>query len=199
MTNLTALIIEGMQNDTCHEDGAYNKHGLKAEASKKIIANIAKVIDFCKNLQIPTLATKLTVLKDLNKQAIGLGSFKNLRPFLEKEGFRENTWGHNLIEKLPKVDYSIRKWNLSSFFQTELEKYLQALKCEEIVIVGFTTNGPVETLAREAWGRNYKITTLTDCVASYSDELHRASLTNLGSFGKIITSSEWTKQFEEII
>ncbi len=101
------------------------------------------------------------------------------------------------MESLPKVDYSIRKWSLSSFYQTELEKYLQALQCEELIIVGFTTNGPVETFAREAIGRNYKITTLIDCVASYSEELHRASLTNLDAFGKILTSADWFKQFEE--
>ena len=78
-----ALIVVDMQNDTCHVDGAYNKHGLVTKQIEKIIPNIINTINFCKKLQIPIIATQLTVLEDLNKKAIGLDSLIHLKPFLE--------------------------------------------------------------------------------------------------------------------
>lgn len=195
----TILIVVDMQNDDCHVDGVYNKHGLFAPNVMKIIPNLVEIMHFCKKLNVPIIATQLTVIEDLNKIAVGLGSFKDSRPFLNKEGFREKTWGHELLEELPEVDYKVKKWGMSSFYQTELEKYLTSLGGENLVLTGFTTNGAVETLAREAIGRYYQTTTLIDCVATYSDSLNQASLTNLGSFGKILTSKDWMQEFGTLI
>lgn len=196
MMKKKVLIVIDLQNDVCHHEGVYAKNGLAAPQFLKIIPNIIEAIHFCKNKQIPTIGTQMTVLEDLNKKAMGLDSMELMRPFLVKGGLRENTWGHEIIEELPSIDYKVRKWGLSSFYQTELAKYLSSLECGEIVLTGFTTNGAVETLAREAIGRNFVITTLTDCVASYSDTLHHASLNNLGAFGKILSSKEWFSQME---
>ena len=195
----TVLIVVDMQNDVCHIDGVYNKHGLFTPGIMKIIPNLIESMHFCKKMGIPIIATQLTVIEDLSKAAIGVGPFEEICPFLNKEGFRENTWGHELLEELPKVDYKIKKWGLSAFYQTELEKYLMALRTETLILTGFTTNGAVETLAREALGRNYKIKTLVDCVTTYSDSLNQASLTNLGSFGKILTSKDWIFEFGSLL
>jgi ureidoacrylate peracid hydrolase len=194
MSNSAALLVIDIQNDDCHPEGVYSKHGLFTPNITKIVPNIIETMHFCKQAQIPVIATQLTVLEDLKKTAIGLGSFKTLRPFLNKEGFREKTWGHDLLEDLPEPNYRVKKWGLSAFYQTELEKYLSALEIETLILSGFTTNGAVETLAREAMGRYYKIITLTDCVATYSESLNQASLSNLVSFGKILLAKEWMQE-----
>ncbi|KPK33285.1 MAG: hypothetical protein AMS24_01525 [Chlamydiae bacterium SM23_39] len=185
------FIVVDMQNDTCHIDGIYNKNGLGIQNIQSIIPNIIETIHFCKNNQIPIIATQFTILEDFNKKAIGLDAFIEVRPFLKNEGFRENSWGHDFLEQLPQIDYKIKKWSISGFYQTELEKYLNAFDIKEIIIGGVTTNEAVEMLAREAMVRNYRIVTLIDCVANYSEELHKASLTNLSAFGKIINSKDW--------
>lgn len=185
------LLILDLQNDLCHEEGIYAKNGLAGTHIPIILPNIIQTIHYCHKNRIPVIATQLTVLSDIDSHAMGLGIYSKLRPFLQKEGFRPGSWGHDLLEEIPHVDYTVRKWNLSAFYDTELKRYLSALKCEELILVGFTTNGPVETTAREAISRNYRVTTLIDCVASYSETLHQASITNLGSFGQVIKSSEW--------
>ncbi len=190
-----ALLILDMQNDLCHPEGVYARHGLAANHVSVILPNLINTIHFCHKNKIPVIATQLTVLTDLDSKAMGLGIYSKLRPFLEKEGFRPGTWGHDLLEEIPHVDYKIRKWNLSAFYQTDLDKYLCSLGCQELILAGFTTNGPVETAAREAVGRNLRILTLIDCVASYSESLHQASITNLSSFGQILKSNEWTQGF----
>jgi len=192
------LLILDIQNDLCHEDGIYAKNGLSASNIKTIIPNITEIMHFCHKIKVPIIASKLTILTDHNNNPIGLGSLGRQRPFLEKEGFREGTWGHDLFDTLPQVDFSIRKWSLSPFYQTELDHLLTALGCSQVLLAGFTTNGVVETAAREAIGRNLQVTTLTDCVVSYSEALHEASLTNLGAFGQIISSKEWMQNHPEM-
>jgi len=193
----TCFLVLDLQNDLCHDDGIYARNGLAAANINSIIPNLIDVMHFCHKQHIPIIATKLTILVDQQGKPIGLGNLGKLRPFLHDEGFREETWGHDLYDTLPKVDFSIRKWSLSPFYETELDHHLKSLNCEHVIISGFTTNGVVETTAREAVGRNLQVTTLTDCVTSYSDTLHQASLTNLGAFGQIITSKEWMESFVE--
>ncbi len=187
----TAFLILDLQNDCCHSEGVFHKNGLDTSCLSKIIPNIVNMIYFCKKNIIPIIAIQHTILENMQKEAIGLGVYKKMLPFINEEGLREGTWGHDLLDELKNVDYKVRRWNMSSFYHTELARYLGALRINQLVISGFTTNGIVETTAREASGRNYKIVTLSDCVTSYSESLHQSSLTNLNTFGEVFSSNDW--------
>lgn len=191
-----ALILLDLQNDLCHKEGIYAKHGLYSSHIETILPKIAEIVLFCKKQSIPIIATQLTIILDPNGEAAGLGGIKKMRPFLTKEGFRKGNWGHDLLDEITHVDYQVNKWSISAFYQTELERYLWSLGTEKLILSGFPTNGTVETTAREAVSRNFQIATLTDCVTGYSDALHQASLTNLGAFGDIFTSREWMNSYE---
>lgn len=186
-----ALLILDLQNDICHPEGVFHKQGLIAPKIKEILHPIGETIHFCRKHRIPILATQLTVVSLHGKVAMGHSMVKKLHPFLEKEGLREGTWGHDLLEGLPPVDFKIKKWGESGFYQTELEHYLQTLHVQKLLLAGFTTNGVVESFAREALGRNYEIYVLSDCVNSYSEVLHQSSLANLSTLGILMTSSQW--------
>ncbi|NGX63023.1 MAG: Peroxyureidoacrylate/ureidoacrylate amidohydrolase RutB [Candidatus Anoxychlamydiales bacterium] len=186
----TAFIILDLQNDICNKGGIFHKNGLDVTAATTIIPNIVEMAYFCKNQNIPIIAIQLSVLENANKEAIGLGVYKKMMPFLEIEGLRNDSWGHDFIEEIKYIDYKIKRWTMSSFYQTELAKYLAALRINTLILSGFTTNGIVETTAREAASRNYKLFTLSDCTASYSKELHLTSLTNLNNFTEVITSKQ---------
>ncbi len=192
----SVFIIVDMQNDICHPDGVFAKHGLFSNNIAKIEPSIIEVMEYCKKRKIPIISLQFTVLVDPENKPIGLGVINTFQPFLHKEGCRPQTWGHELLEGLLKPDYVVQKWGISSFYQTTLDKYLIALDAKELILCGFTTNGSVETLAREATGRNYNIITLTDCVTSYSEALHESALLNLQTYGKTLTSKEWKKSYD---
>jgi nicotinamidase-related amidase len=194
MSNFAFIILD-MQKDICDEEGSFHKNGLNAQNSKKIIPNILDMIYFCKNAKIPIIAMQNTVIENFEKQAIGLGILKKMFPFIEKEGLREESWGHDLIDEIKNVDYKIKRWLTSSFYHSELSRYLIALKVNQLLLSGFTTNGIVETTAREASARNLKTITLSDCVSSYSESLHNASLTNLSNFGEVMNSKDWQENY----
>lgn len=196
MSNLAFLILD-LQNDSCHKEGVFHKNGLDASFVAKIIPNIVSMIYFCKKNNIPIIAIQHTVMENLQKEAMGMGVYKKIFPFINNEGLRDGTWGHDLLEEVKNVDYKIRRWNISSFYHTELARYLSALRINQLVLSGFTTNGIVETTAREGAGRNYKIITLSDCVTSYSEALHQSSLTNLNTFGEVTSSEDFKEIFSK--
>lgn len=119
-------------------------------------------------------------------------------PFIEKEGLRLNSWGHDLIDEIKNADYKINRWLISSFYQSELQRYLSSFRVTQLILSGFTTNGIVETTAREGASRNFKIITLSDCVSSYSEALHLASLTNLSNFGEVMSSKDWQENILKV-
>jgi ureidoacrylate peracid hydrolase len=188
----TAFVILDLQNDSCHVEGAFHKNGLDTSCLSKIIPNIVNTIYFCKNNNIPIIAVQHTILENKQKEAIGLGVYKKIFPFINNEGLREGSWGYDLLDEIKNdVDYKVKRWNMSSFYHTELARYLGALRINQLVLSGFTTNGIVETTAREGAARNYQIITLSNCTTSYSDNGHRASLANINTFGEVFTSADW--------
>ncbi|MFQ5960603.1 MAG: cysteine hydrolase family protein [Candidatus Methylomirabilales bacterium] len=189
----TVLMVMDLQNDFCSRDGVFARNGFKVDAIEAIIPTVARVMEECKRRRIPTVASKLTILTDLEGKAMGLGHLADLRPFLAKEGFREGTSGHAVIRELPRPDYEFRKWGYSAMYQTELEKLLHALQADTLVFTGIATNGVVEGTARDAVMREYRVVTLSDCVAGYSQELHEASLKNLANIGAVMTSTDFLK------
>ncbi|MCS6802225.1 MAG: isochorismatase family cysteine hydrolase [Chloroflexota bacterium] len=185
------LMVMDMQRDFCDPNGAYARHGFDVAAVQPLIPRIARVMNACRTHRIPIVATQLTVLTDLDGKAMGLGHLRQLRPWLEEEGFRAGTPGHALVADLPPPNYLVRKWGYSAMYQTELEKILTALGIETLVFTGIATNGVVEGTARDAIMRGWHVVTLTDCVASFSQALHEASLKNLANIGTLLTSDDF--------
>jgi nicotinamidase-related amidase len=184
----TVVMVMDMQRDFCSRDGVFARNGFSVDAIEVIVPRIARVVAECRRRRIPTIASKLTVLTDLDGTAMGLGHLAHLRPFLAAEGFRDGTPGHGLLPEIGKPDYEFRKWGYSAMYQTELEKLLRALQAQTVVFTGIATNGVVEGTARDASMREYDVVTLSDCVAGYNQALHEASLKNLANIGKVVTS-----------
>jgi ureidoacrylate peracid hydrolase len=187
----TALMVMDMQRDFCDRDGVFARNGFSPEAIEQIIPTVARVMQACKDARIPIVATKLTVLEDMDGRGMGLGHLNELRPFLKTTGFRDGTPGQQVIPRLPRPDYEVRKWGYSAMYLTELEKVLRSLQVKRLVFMGIATNGVVEGTARDAVAREWDVTTLRDCVAGYNQELHEASLRNLANIGEVISSEEF--------
>jgi ureidoacrylate peracid hydrolase len=187
----TILMVMDMQRDFCDRDGVFARNGFDVSSIEAIVPAIARVMQACKARRIPTVATKLTVLLDLDGRPMTLGHLNELRPFLKTEGFREGSAGQQMIPQLPRPDYEVRKWGHSAMYLTELEKVIRSLRARDLVFVGIATNGVVEATARDAAAREFRVTTLRDCVTGYNQELHEASLKNLSFLGRMLTSDEF--------
>jgi ureidoacrylate peracid hydrolase len=76
----------------------------------------------------------------------------------------------------------ILKHRYSAFFDTDLGTILRCLKVEDLALVGCMTNMCVESTARDAYYRDYRVFVPADGTGTVNEEMHLASLINL-SFG----------------
>lgn len=192
----TGVIIEIMQNEFASPDGEFWKNGLSGESVQRIIPALRRLCEASKRARIPIIATRLTILTDLDGRAVGLGDLANMRPFLVQAGLREGTWGHEIVSDLPAPDYLIRKRAYNSFYQTDLELMVNGLGLNHLIMTGIATNVAVESTAREAIIRGISVTTMSDGTSSYVEWLHDASLMNLANFGKVHTCDEMIAMIE---
>jgi nicotinamidase-related amidase len=84
----------------------------------------------------------------------------------------------------------ILKRRYSAFFNTELDTVLRCLEIRDLVITGVMTNICCESTARDAYFRDYRIHFLADGTATADEDLHIATLMNVGfGFARVTTSS----------
>lgn len=78
---------------------------------------------------------------------------------------------------IDRNDTIIPKFKISSFYNTKLENELVGIK--NLVVCGALTNLCVRMFVEEAYDREYRIALLDDLTATFSDDLHDATLEDL--------------------
>ena len=89
--------------------------------------------------------------------------------------------GEPLGEVLPEVapqpgESLLYKTTYSGFTSSDVEQKLRELDLDTLVMAGLATSQCVETTARDASDRGFRVVHLEDCQADYHDICHRASL-----------------------
>lgn len=103
--------------------------------------------------------------------------------------------GHELWAELDAKpeDAQIPKKRFSAFIQgsSDIESHLRGKGIDTLLIGGTATNVCCESSARDAMMLNFKVTMVSDALATYTDEIHAASLRAFYSiFGDVQTVDE---------
>jgi len=113
----------------------------------------------------------------------------------------EGTDGHRLLEGIgfrPDLDTIVPKRRYSAFYETPLEGDLRGRGIEDLAIAGVMTNLCVETTARAAFIRDFRVRVLIDATATATEAMHLASLLNLAyGFAHLQTTEEWVSGLGE--
>lgn len=89
-------------------------------------------------------------------------------------------------------DLVVAKRRYNAFFETDLLETLRSRSVRDLVIAGVMTNLCVETTARDAFVRDFRVRVLMDATATSTEEMHVASLLNLAfGFAYLQTAAEW--------
>jgi len=88
------------------------------------------------------------------------------------------TPGHDFVEEFTPREGEpvVPKWRSSGFWGTNLDMILRCNGIETVVITGCTTEGCVESTARDAMFNDYYVVIAEDCVASDDQLQHAASI-----------------------
>jgi nicotinamidase-related amidase len=114
------------------------------------------------------------------------------REYLDRDGMLE---GADVVDELaPDAgELVVDKYGYGAFHNTLLEDALRALQVTQVVVTGVVTQICVEDTVRQGMQRGLEMVVVRDAVASYDDELHRATLRNIESkFGVVVDSTVWT-------
>ncbi|MCF7810109.1 cysteine hydrolase [bacterium] len=148
-----------------------------------ILPNIKRLIDTFRAVNRPVIYTKHVHNPNLSDAGIMGWWWEGMC----LEGSPESEV-HDEIAPLPS-EKVILKHRYSAFYNTDLETVLRVLKIEDLVFSGIMTNLCCESTARDAYYRDQRVFFLADGTGSVCEEMHLASLTNLGfGFAQVTTT-----------
>mmetsp|Transcript_15116 Transcript_15116/g.31088 ORF Transcript_15116/g.31088 Transcript_15116/m.31088 type:complete len:246 (+) Transcript_15116:54-791(+) len=109
--------------------------------------------------------------------------------------FTTGTWNADYCEPMIPKDGDVivaGKKGLDAFPGSDLEEKLKSNGIETVAIAGFLTNCCCESTMRTAYEKGFNVVTLTDCMASQSEEGHKAATEGtFGMFSSPMTKNEF--------
>jgi nicotinamidase-related amidase len=180
----TALVIVDMQNDFCKPGWAFGKLGIDLSMYPPMIPHLACLAEGARKAGVVVIFIQMTVLPNRRSESPAQIRF-NMR--LHRASHQateplaytvEGTQGQAMIEELaPQVgDLVVCKYRSSGFWGTNLDMLLRSNHIETVIVTGCTTEGCVESTARDALFNDYYVVVPEDCVASDDRRQHDASL-----------------------
>lgn len=133
---------------------------------------------------MPVIYIQMTTLPGRRAESPAQIRF-NLRLHLGADGVVEplsytpdGSTGQEVIPQLAPQDgdLMVKKYRSSAFWGTNLDMLLRSNGIESVVVTGCTTEGCVESTARDALFNDYYVVIVEDCVASDDRAQHEASL-----------------------
>jgi len=189
------LAVIDMQNGFCEHGGSYEKFGADIANYRKIIPNVKKVMEACRDLNIPIFYTQQV------REASGIDLLTRIHRIIPRErlDFLERipacvrgTWDADIIDDLRPLedDHIVLKRRDSAFQDTEFQLWLNSLGADTVIYTGIDTCICVENSVREGFNKGYDAILVEDAVASTWPKLHEATLEKVrNSFGLVLTSA----------
>lgn len=180
----TALVVVDMQRDFCVPGWAFDKLGVDITMYPPMIPRLARLIEGARAVAVPVIYIQMTVLPNRASESPAQIRF-NLRLHLASHGEGEplrytedGSEGQAILDELaPKDgDLIVKKYRSSGFWGTNLDLLLRSNGIKSVVVTGCTTEGCVESTARDALFNDYYVVVAEDCVASDDREQHDASM-----------------------
>lgn len=180
----TALVVVDMQRDFCTPGWAFDRLGVDISMYPSMISRLVRMIEGARAANVPVIYIQMTVLPNRASESPAQIRF-NLRLHLASHGEVEplrytadGSEGQAIIDELAPQpdDLVVKKYRSSGFWGTNLDLLLRSNGIKSVVMTGCTTEGCVESTARDALFNDYYVVVAEDCVASDDRAQHEASL-----------------------
>ncbi len=152
-----ALVLVDFQNEWADKSSDYHVRNISGIAERA-----RRLLDFCRKKGFKIIFTMH--IEDDPDGAFAPGSFNS------------RIMG---ALKMDDSDVLVKKNRINPFYRTSLEEDLEGI--DEIYVCGILTNLCVRMLVEEAYDRDFGITIVEDCCASFENEVHDFTLRDLKS------------------
>jgi len=184
----TALLLIDMQRDFVEPDGFFGSLGIDLTMYEATRPRLASLLAAARRHGVLVVHVQNTALPNRMSDSPAQIRF-NLRMH---EGARHGgpplrytvpgTPGHEFVADLAPLpgEIVVRKYRSSAFWGTNLELLLRSNGIQTVVVGGCTTEGCVESTARDAMFCDHYVVVAGDCVGSDDKEQHDASMLLMG-------------------
>jgi len=199
-----ALVVVDMQRDFCKPGGAFERLGVSLSMYPEMIPRLAHLVEGARAAKVLVVYVLMTVLPGRASESPAQIRFNMRMHLSEAEGepigyTEEGSEGQKLIPELTVEhgDLVVQKYRSSAFWGTNLDMLLRSNGIQTAIVAGCTTEGCVESTARDAMFNDYYVVIAHDCVASDDREQHDASMLLMRNRFDIAASEqilcEWSK------
>jgi len=178
----SALIIVDMQNGFCHAEGSFAQMGMDIGALSGAIPGCLRLVDLARAAAVPIIYTRYIYRSDYRDGGVLVDEI--LPALAESKSLAEGSWDAAIVDDLEVQpgDFIVDKNRYSAFYGTRLEPMLTSMGIRDLVIAGVTTNMCVETTARDAGQRDYRVFVAKDACGELDRSRHDTALQTI-AFG----------------
>ncbi|MSO64657.1 MAG: cysteine hydrolase [Alphaproteobacteria bacterium] len=199
-----ALIVVDMQNGFLEEKGSMARLGFPYQRLREAIPGCQRLIAAARKAGIPVFFTQYVYQSDFKDGGVLMDE---IMPALKDVRLcAKGTWDADLAEGFkPYADETVIEKNRpSAFYSTQLDSILRAMRIENLVICGVTSNMCVETTVRDASQRDFRTFVAADAIAEVEEDRHRIALKTMGNFfGAALTVNEildsWKVELQNVV
>ena len=194
----TALVLVDMQRDFAEPDGAFGQLGVDLSRYQLLREHLAALLDCARWSGVLVVHIQMTTLPERKSDSPAQIRF-NMRMH---QTFRRNgpplrytvkgTTGHEFLTEFGPLEGEVvvQKSRSSAFWGTNLDQILQSNGITSVVVTGLTTEGCVESTARDAQFNDYYVIIAPECVASDDEQQHEASMLLMRNRFDIVAQTE---------
>lgn len=173
----TALVVVDVQNDFCHPEGHFARHGKDISACQNMVEPTVAFVRQAQALGIRVFFLQQLTLPHGASDSPAWLRFK-CRDGKSPEYTLKGSWGAELVEGLtpgPR-DLVVEKFRPDGFVATSLNLLLKANGIQTTVILGTTTEGCVESTVRGSSYHDYYVVVVKDLVSSPNTVQHQGAM-----------------------
>lgn len=194
----TALILVDMQRDFLDPTGVFAQAGIDVSAYATMRPRLAALLEQARRVGTLVIHLQNTSLPDGRSDSPAQIRFA----MRMHDGVRDGrpplrytvpgTPGHEFVSDLAPVadELVVHKYRSSGFWGTNLDMLLRSNGIRSIVIAGCTTEGCVDSTARDALFGDYYVVIAQDCVASDDPAQHEAAMLIMSHRFDLATADE---------
>ena len=188
-----ALIVMDYINEIVHQDGKLSGKGYSDFVVKyDTFSKVNSALTYAREHDMEVIHIRLGFSENYSNQPKDSPLFGKAN---EYKALQERTWATEFHESLEVMsgEKIIGKTRVSPFYETELQEYLVSNEISEVYLCGVSTDLVVQSAARDAHDRDYKVNILADCCAAANLEDHQSSLSTLEKIATVGNSEELFK------
>lgn len=199
----TAIVLIEPQNDFLKPGGTMFQHIKDQLAQRNVIQNLQKLLDGARKKQVKIFYVPFHGFEEgfpeLKKGGPGAAGLRGIEMDMKADwgtgAWLKGTPGPEIIDELTpqKGDIIVEgKKTLDAFHSTALDYLLRANEIEYVAFSGFHTNWCVESSARSAYDKGYRVIVIADCTGTDTEEEQKyAERLIFPKIGTVMSSAEF--------